>query len=697
MLTQSALELRAAPPPQAPNILVILSDDAGYADFGSQPGSPDFDLITPRIDSIAAAGVRFSSGYVSGAVCAPTRAGFMTGKYQHRFGFSNNPNPQLGDTGLAVDQVTIADNMKALGYRTYCIGKWHLGSAPQYHPNVRGFDEFLGFLEGARSYFSLGTPGPLLRIERNGASEFPGGEPGTLYTTDLWGDEAAAYIDDHVLNHAGTPFFMYLSFNSVHTPMDADPVRLADPRVQAVINDPAHPQRQELAAMTLAMDENVGKVLDRLTLHGIENNTLVVFFNDNGGAEGSNSSDNGVLRGSKGFLWEGGIRVPFFVKWPACIPVGQVIDEPVIQLDLLPTCVAAAGGSLPPGQETDGVNLLPRVTGQVVGPPHPILFWRTRGSTVGQSAVRKGIWKLFRQDAVGGGLTSLYNLATDIGETTDLSAANPDKVEELLADLTAWECSIIEPLWGNPQNPTGEVLLSGGASVLNSDLGYQLENPGPGFGYGLNEERFPLPLTHDWSVRFTMDLVDDPALEERGFVVLSGGTDTADAIRLGVTASPPRMSIVEGMTGTGSQVALSAAPSDPTDYVIAYDSAADALTLSFDGESVTRSLAGTYTQFNYTGYATRESKSQFSLMKSDTDLRVTPVTQLFGNGVNLAFEFIVENGPAATLTLEASNDLINNWSPVAGAVLTDLGGGRFRFQFPQGPDSREYYRVEAAR
>jgi arylsulfatase A-like enzyme len=453
----------------APNILVILADDAGYADFGFQGGGiqGDFAALTPHIDSLASGGVRFSSGYVSGPVCCPSRAGLMTGRYQQRFGMEQNIQSEP-NAGLPATEKTIANTLKALGYRTYALGKWHLGEdLPEHHPNQRGFDEFFGFLSGARTYFQFTGTSSASKLQRNGT--FITETPTQPYLTDRLGAEAAAYLDAHATNHASQPFFMYLAFNGVHTPLEADPARLADPRIQGI----TVPERKTLAAMTVSLDDAVGVVLAKLSQLGLATNTLVVFASDNGGPEdylslnAPNWSDNGPLRLGKTTLYEGGIRVPFAIRWPAGIAtalVGATLPDPVTTLDLLPTFVAAVGGSLLPDQTTDGQSLLPRLTGASTTPIQRCHFWRSGG----QSAVRQGDWKFVRHDDTGE--VELFNLANDLGETANLAGAHPDKVAELAAAHAQWAAGMVEPLWG------------GGAPVISSpDL---VRNPSAtGFGY----------------------------------------------------------------------------------------------------------------------------------------------------------------------------------------------------------------------
>ncbi len=413
-----------------PNILFIVADDMGYADVGFHGCR---DVPTPNLDALAAAGVRCTSGYVSGPYCSPTRAGLLTGRYQTRFGHEFNPGP---GHGLPLSETTLAGRLKAAGYATGLVGKWHLGARPEHHPQRRGFDEFYGFLGGAHSYIDA-------------ADVLRGTEPvkGIDYTTDAFGREAAAFIERH---RAG-PWFLVLSFNAVHTPMHATAERLAK---FAGIGDR---QRRTYAAMMLAMDEAVGRVRRTLGEASLERDTLVAFLSDNGGPtmRGTtiNGSRNDPLRGSKRTTLEGGIRVPFVVSWPGQLKPG-VYEQPVIQLDLAATALAAAGVAVQPEWKLDGIDLLPFLSGARPGPPHAALFWRMGD----QMAVRAGGFKLVRYDRnadrpAGGrrqAVTSarLYQLDGDIGEATDLAAARPDKVRELQSLWDAWNESNVAPAWG---------------------------------------------------------------------------------------------------------------------------------------------------------------------------------------------------------------------------------------------------------
>lgn len=425
-----------------PNIVVILADDLGFADVGFHGCR---DIPTPHIDSLAQNGIRFTNGYVSGPYCSPTRAGFLTGRYQNRYGHEFNPGKLTADgkpAGLPLSETTIAQRLKAAGYTTGIVGKWHLGEAEGMHPLDRGFDQFFGFLEGAHVYF----PGEKTRIRRNRENVV---EPD--YLTDAFGREAVQFLD----RHQKQPFFLYLAFNAVHTPMHATDARL---KQFAAIEDE---QRRTYAAMHVAMDEAIGQVLAKLRSAGVEDNTLIFFFSDNGGPtmKGTtiNASRNTPLRGSKRTTAEGGIHVPFVVQWKGKLKAQTEYTHPVIQLDILPTALAAAGVEARPDWKLDGVNLLPYLTGQNTDKPHETLYWRF-GT---QMAIRHGDWKLVKYDVgVDGGESPfpgdsatvtnprLYNLAADISESHDLAQANPAKLKELSDIWQKWNAELPRPLWG---------------------------------------------------------------------------------------------------------------------------------------------------------------------------------------------------------------------------------------------------------
>lgn len=413
-----------------PNIVLIVGDDLGYADLGSYGGK---DVPTPHLDSIARNGVRFTDGYVSCPYCSPTRAGLMTGRYQTHFGHEFNPGPAeqaVENFGLPLTETAMPKRLKDLGYKTGMFGKWHLGYKPAYHPQQRGFDEYFGFLGGAHSYIDAEAD-PANPIFRGTAKV-----PQVDYTTDQFAAEAAEFIERNKAN----PFFVYLPFNAVHTPLQAR--KKYEDRFEGKISDP---RRKTYAAMLSAMDDGVGLILKALEKHKLTGKTLVVFHSDNGGPTAANTSKNDPLRGFKAQVYEGGIRVPFLMQWPGRIPKGKVYGDPVIALDLLPTFVAAAGGVAGADWKLDGVNLLPYVSGKEKGVPHGQLYWRFGR----QWAMREGDWKLMSM----GGAPALYNLKTDIGEANDLSHAEAARVSRMGMAWEEWNKRNLPARWTPRQTP----------------------------------------------------------------------------------------------------------------------------------------------------------------------------------------------------------------------------------------------------
>ncbi len=406
-----------------PNIVLIVSDDAGYADFGAYGGQQ---IPTPNIDSIARDGVRFSQGYVTASVCAPSRAGLLTGRYQQRFGNECN-NPGASGNGMPPEETTIAEALRALGYRTMIVGKWHQGWKKQFNPLNHGFDSFFGFRGGGRGYFPEKPTAPK---EHNLYRDFAvQPESSVTYTTEMFTDAAVDFIGQS----SGEPFFLYLAYNAVHVPMQA--LRTDFDRFAAITDE----KRRTYAGMTAALDRGVGRVLGALRERGWEQNTLIFFINDNGGAT-NNASDNGALRGWKGSLWEGGIRVAFMVKWPRRLAGGIEFTEPVTSLDIMPTAIAAAGGDLRDYPDLDGVDLLPHLLGQKKEPPHQYLFWRY-GPV---AAVRHGPWKLIRCEQ---NPTLLLNLEENPGESRNYARQYPQIASNLLDTVAEWEKGLAAPKW----------------------------------------------------------------------------------------------------------------------------------------------------------------------------------------------------------------------------------------------------------
>lgn len=403
-----------------PNVLIILADDAGYSDFGFM-GTKD--LKTPHIDQIAKNGVVFTDAHTTGSVCSPSRAGLLTGRYQQRFGHENNSPPK----GFGIDpaETTIADVLKSNGYVTSIFGKWHLGDTKEFHPNNRGFDEFYGFLGGHRHYFPNpkdDKPGAGTAVQHNGMyTTFEG------YYTYVLGNKVIDFIEEN----KSKPFFSFLSFNAVHTPMEAteEDMKLFQ----------GHP-RQKLAAMTYAMDKAVGSIMDKLKKEGLLENTIVFFLSDNGGPTNSNQSSNLPLKGTKGYEFEGGHRVPFVVQYGDKLKKGTKFEGLTSTMDIFSTVLALIDNKYHIEKPLDGVDLLPFLKGEKKGNPHDELFWRIGPWT----AARKGTYKLISAKELD---TALYDLAKEINEKTNLKEKDTTIFKTMVQSLIDWEQELENPDW----------------------------------------------------------------------------------------------------------------------------------------------------------------------------------------------------------------------------------------------------------
>lgn len=437
---------------QRPNLLIVLADDMGFGDLNCM-GSDK--LITPHLDALAASGVNCSQGYVASSVCSPSRAGLLTGRDPRRFGYEENLNsaasnyatrPEL--LGLPPGEHTLGDHLRAAGYATALIGKWHQGTGEGFHPNTRGFDHFCGMLGGSHTYFP--KPGKH-KLERNGTPLENWSSP---YLTDFFTDEGLDWIARQNAADAARPWFVFMSYNAPHGPLEATEEDLAKfKHIEDV-------KRRKYAAMMYALDRGVGRLRAYLQETGQLRNTLIVFFSDNGGATG-NASWNGQLSGSKGCLKEGGVRVPMIWSWPSELPKGQAYDAPVSSLDLLPSFLAAANAlplplSDPKGHEDkrnrkravakygayDGINVLPLLRGEQP-PAARTLFWRLQG----QAAVLDGDDKLIR---LSHRPAQMFRPSIDAGEHSDLAATHTQRFHDLFQQLGQWESTLpTVPLWGS--------------------------------------------------------------------------------------------------------------------------------------------------------------------------------------------------------------------------------------------------------
>jgi arylsulfatase B len=441
-----------------PNVVVLLADDLGYGELGCQGNRQ---IPTPHIDAIAAAGVRFTSGYVTAPNCSPSRAGLLTGRYGTRFGHEFNPIGAMNEDpgmGLPLQQKTLAEALQKAGYVTGVFGKWHLGGTAHYHPYRRGFDEFYGFMHEGHYFVPPPWEGVSTWLRRK---TLPGGGAGrrtfgkVTYSTHMENDEPdydadnpilrgsqpvdeQAYLTDaltreavnFIERHRDKPFFLFLAYNAVHSPLQG-----ADKYMQQFEHIEDF-QRRIFAATLANLDDSVGEVTKAIRREGLEDSTMVYFISDNGGPTRELTSSNLPLRGEKGQMYEGGIRVPFMVQWPGKIPGGMTYQRPVITTDIFATTFAAAGLSMAGAGELDSVNLLPYIRGEKEGDPHTSLYWRQGG----KRALRKGDMKIVRQGAAW----ELYDLSQDISEADNLAKSKPALLNELVKEWETLDAQMVD-------------------------------------------------------------------------------------------------------------------------------------------------------------------------------------------------------------------------------------------------------------
>ncbi len=444
-----------------PNIVLIVADDLGYGELGCYGGT---EIPTPHLDSLADSGVRFTSGYVTAPFCAASRAALMTGRYQTRFGFEFNPigavNTKPG-IGLPVAERTLADHLRSTGYATSLVGKWHLGGTADFHPQRRGFDEFFGFLHEGHFFVPSPWSNVTTWVRRK---TLPNGNQGrwtskdsrTIWSTHLGSDEPPYDADNPILRSSqpvsesanltdaftreacdfiqrskAQPFFLCLSFNAVHSPLQGEDRYM---RKFSHIDDV---QRRIFASMLSHLDDAIGTVIASIREQALAERTLVVFLSDNGGPTKELTSSNAPLKGGKGNLYEGGVRVPFILSWPGHLTPG-VSDTVVSSVDIASTVVRLAGVASAKSLPLDGQDLVDAQTNSV-SLQERSLFWRVGG----KRAIRHGDWKLVRMSNDW----ELYNLQDDLSETHNVSARYPEIVRDLSETWMKWDAQQLSPLW----------------------------------------------------------------------------------------------------------------------------------------------------------------------------------------------------------------------------------------------------------
>ncbi|MDD7986427.1 sulfatase-like hydrolase/transferase [Lentisphaera marina] len=438
----ACLSLGAEQIQNKPNLIVIMADDLGYKDVGYNGCT---DIPTPHIDALAKSGVQFSSGYSAYSVCGPSRAGFITGRYQQRFGSERNPQyrPEDPNMGVPKSEKTIAEVLKPLGYSSKIIGKWHLGAHKEtHHPLNRGFDEFYGHLGGSHYYFQkemkfkdsykLTKDKEEIQQMRTWILDDHTPVQFEKHLTEEFTDQALDFIE----RHQEKPFFLFMSYNAPHTPLQ--PAKKDLERVSHIQDK----QRQLYAGLVVGLDDGVGQIMKKLRDCQLEENTLVFFMSDNGGKE-KWGADNGILRKDKGSSYEGGWRVPFLLKWKG-VTSPSIYDQPVNSLDVLATIADLSGAALDPEKPLDGVNLIPYVTGAKQGSPHKAIFLRGGGSE-GSYAVRMGDYKLITYN--GGTCHQMFNLKDDISEEKNIIKSFPERFTEIDNVRAEWSKGLIEPVY----------------------------------------------------------------------------------------------------------------------------------------------------------------------------------------------------------------------------------------------------------
>ena len=476
--------LMAEPTTQAPrpNIILIVADDLGYSDVGFNAKQFGYDAktsdvialnATPRMDKLAAKGTLFTQAYVAHPFCGPSRMALMSGRMPHTYGGKKNlpdvarnlvdsDGSPYNERGIPVDETLMSTVLKNAGYRTGCIGKWHMGSSIPFHPNTRGFDEFYGFVGGGHGYYPSESDKVEKKVndyqyllERNGTPEL---SREGAHLTDTLTDETLKFIKESAAK--GEPFFAYVAYNAPHSPLQAKTEDLAflypdhkPEKPENGVNYQDYTKRQNTVALIYGLDRGVGRIVDALEdpngdgdqADSILNNTLLVFLSDNGGdMDDKHASTNNPLAGAKGATLEGGIRVPMFMHWPETIKAGGVYTHPVLALDLYPTFTRLAGAAIPESKKLDGVDMWDKFLANESPHTGESIFWLRHHGVGNEVAILKDNFKAYRKN---NGKWKLIDLAKDIAETKDISKGNEALLHGLIDDGRVWSGTHVAPLW----------------------------------------------------------------------------------------------------------------------------------------------------------------------------------------------------------------------------------------------------------
>jgi|GEM_PF-286916 len=688
----------------APNIIFILADDQGFADLRMQ-GDARYPM--PELEKLAASGARFTDAYVCGGVCHPSRSAILTGRYQQRFGTDNN----LGGpsyNGTAASERTVPQRLQGLGYRTYGIGKWHMGETAEYQPNQRGFDRWYGINSGSRPYYTTSGEHNLFQNDMVLRPQDEG-----LYVADRIGNACVAFIDEQLTTRPGQPFYVYCAFTSVHAPMDINPNDARFARLQnefglTYSNYPpsivfggstaatTQQNRYELAAMSLALDENIGKIVDKVNASGLSNNTVIIYLNDNGGAGwsaayGGNYSYNTPLRGYKGgSMTEGSIRVPAAIKWPGVIPAGQVITNPVNSLDFMATATAVSGHTVPAARKgIEGLDLLPLLRDGTPLPADRVLCWRAGDANSGGSAARMGNWKILADNSSG--VFKLYNLRTDIGENTDVSGANPAVFAELKTRFAAWNSGNIETFYGG-----NDMIVDAALERSGITSGYRIKNRGTTPAYLTASLRRPFSTATNFSLGFYLRPTEtNHASGEQLWFVLGDSTTRGNLIRVGVDFGTSQLHLIEGKTSGSAFVPLAVLPTDFTAGTLDYNAGTKRLTFALGGTNVSLLLGGSYASLGTFGCGAAAMEGE--IMQPFQPAYPTAEVQTFNlRPVNGQFVFTARFTGDSVFgpKLERATSVNGPFHTDDQGLIESLGGGLFRFTTPMTPGAAaEFFRV----
>ena len=597
-----------------PNIVLILADDIGYSDVGAHGCE---DIPTPYIDRIANEGVLFTQAYANGSFCTPTRIALLGVRYQQRTG--NDDLPSI--TGpLPLSIKTLSDRLQESGYTTGMVGKWHVGEGKGYNPLDRGFDEFYGFLGGGHTYFpdrpQRGSYGSPIFRQTEDSKE-------TRYLTDAFGEEAADFLKRH--RKSTKPLFLYLAFNAVHTPMHATPKYLDRfPNLTG--------KRKIYAAMLSAMDDAIGNVLNELDASGKADNTLLIFHNDNGGPTTRNAVNGSInlpLRGSKCETFEGGIRVPLFIRWPGKLEPKSTYDQPVMTFDLSATALHLAGAD---ACKIDGKDLRPYLFGEKKGRPHETLFWRSRTRN-NNYAVRHGDWKYVYStegtEQPGPNQTlardMLFDLAKDPGEKNDLSEKHPEILAKLKALYKAWDTQMdadCQELGIQPPRVRGKPKPKVPFRPTSSFPGFDhlenvaIEKVGKNLKVTSNTDgvvfrQLPKPITGN--ATFTLNITPSSGFPSNGFFAFGKEANNANTMKCGLLVGGNRITIYQGLFGgqsSNQEIGLTAGKTYQVQVIINVPERT--VTLTVADETLTHDLPKDMDVINYTGNAVVRSHAEFS-------------------------------------------------------------------------------------